>query len=88
MRFVVLVFFLCAVAMYVVLELERNRPEYRSAQNEERRLKLQLNDLRDQNEKLRDEVRRMRDDVFYLEKHARDNFGYAASNEIIIRFDK
>ena len=33
-------------------------------------------------------IRRMREDIFYIEKHAREKFGYAASNEIIVRFDK
>ncbi len=88
MRFAVLLVFLCAVAAFVVLELERGRPEYQSAQNEERRLKLQLGDLRAQNGHLREEVKRMREDIFYIEKHAREKFGYAASNEIIVRFDK
>ena len=88
MRFTVIILFLCAIAAFVLFELERGRPEYRGAQNEERRLKLQLADLRSQNERMREQVRRMRDDIFYIEKHAREKFGYAASNEIIVRFDK
>jgi cell division protein FtsB len=88
MKFLAALLLLCAAAVFVALEVERNRPEYLATRNEERRLKLQLDDLRAQNDQLRAQVGRMKDDVFYLEKHAREKFGYAASNEIIYRFDK
>lgn len=88
MRFLGLLFILTAVAVVVVLEAARHHPGYRTALQEERRLQQQLADLRARNEALKHEIRLLRESAFHIEKYARDTYGYAASNELIFKFER
>ncbi len=88
MRFLALVAVLTVAAVVVVLEAARHHPEYRTALNEERRLKQQLAELRARNEALKQEIRLLRESAFHVEKYARDTYGYAGTNELIIKFER
>jgi len=88
MRYLLLLAMLTAVAVVVVLEAARHHPGYRAALLEERRLQQQLAELRARNDALKQEIRLMRESAFHIEKYARDTYGYAASNELIFKFDR
>jgi len=44
--------------------------------------------LQAQTQQLKEELRLLKEDTFYLEKYAREKFGYAASNELVFKFDQ
>ncbi len=88
MRYLLLLCVLTAMAIAVVLQIERNRPSYLTALNEERRLQQRVKELQAQTQQLKEELRLLKEDTFYLEKYAREKFGYAASNELVFKFDQ
>jgi cell division protein FtsB len=88
MRFALALILLTGVAIVFVIRYERTRADYLEALNEERSLKQQLSDLRNENERLKREIYLMTSDPFYLEKYARDAYGLAKSNELIYKLEK
>lgn len=88
MRFLLILAFLTGVAVVVVFEAARRDQGYRAALQEERRLQQQLAELRARNEELKREIRLLRESPFHVEKYARDTYGYAASNELVFKFER
>ncbi|HET6514924.1 MAG TPA: septum formation initiator family protein [Thermodesulfovibrionales bacterium] len=51
-------------------------------------LEKELRDIETRNEHLRSEVKMFNENPFYIEKHARENFGMAKPDELIFKYDR
>lgn len=51
-------------------------------------LEKQINEIQKENEQLRSQVDALKKDPFYIEKHAREEFGLAKPDEYIFQYDR
>lgn len=51
-------------------------------------LEQELKDIDLKNDRLRSELKLLNENPFYLEKHARENFGMAKPDEYIFKYDR
>ena len=88
MKFLVAVVFITITAITLIYFFQSKGPDYFKTRSEEKKLSVQIRNLRDENDKLKKQIYLLKTDPFYLEKYARDTYGLAASNEIIFKFDE
>jgi cell division protein FtsB len=76
---------------YVVLNLltgDMSVMRYRDLREKKAALNEELSGIRKENDKLRTAISSYRTDDFYVEKHAREDFGLAHPDEYIFLYDK
>lgn len=52
------------------------------------RLEQEIKDVEMKNARLKSDLQQMKENPFYLEKHAREDFGMAKPDEYIFRYDR
>ncbi|MCK5851615.1 septum formation initiator family protein [bacterium] len=88
MKFLIAVVLSTITAIALIYIFQSKGPDFLKARSEEKKLSIEIRNLRDENDKLKKEIYLLKTDPFYLEKYARDTFQLAASNEIIFKFDE
>lgn len=88
-RYVLYTFILLSL-VYVVGSLlfgERGLMRYMTLSQKESALRSEVTALRQENEDLRTVIESYEKNEFFLEKHARENFGLAGPDEYIYRYE-
>lgn len=67
---------------------ERGLMRYVELGKKETALQSEINRIKHENERLRAAIESYKDNEFYLEKHARENFGLAGPDEYIYRYEQ
>lgn len=52
------------------------------------KLEQQIKDMERENTQIRSQIKSLKEDPFYLEKHAREEFGLARPDEYIFQYDR
>ncbi|MFZ6017303.1 MAG: FtsB family cell division protein [Nitrospirota bacterium] len=60
---------------------------YRELNKTKARLEKQIDDIKKENMQLETQIKLLREDPFYMEKHAREEFGLARPDEYIFQYD-
>ncbi len=77
--------------IYLIITLffgDRGLLKYIELKKTEARMERQIKELKKDNEHLRSEIKSLREDPFYIEKHAREDFGLARPDEYIFQYDR
>lgn len=61
---------------------------YRELKNKKNQIELEVRDIELRNDRLRAELKALKEDPFYIEKHAREEFGMARPGEYIFKYDR
>lgn len=61
---------------------------YRELNNKKNRLALEIKDLEARNNHLQTNVKQLKENPFYIEKHARENFGMARPDEYVFKYEE
>lgn len=61
---------------------------YLKLQKKRDHITREIKEIEEKNALLRTDVQRLRENPFYLEKHAREDFGMARPDEYIFKYDK
>jgi len=61
---------------------------YKELSTKKARLESQIKDIEDDNKQLRSQITSIQQDPYFKEKHARENYGLAKPDEIIIQYDR
>ncbi|MEJ2323565.1 MAG: septum formation initiator family protein [Nitrospirota bacterium] len=88
-RYVLYTFLLLSL-IYVVGSLffgERGLMRYTALSQKESELRAEVNAINKENDDLRAVIESYENNEFYLEKHARENFGLAGPGEYIYRYE-
>jgi len=67
---------------------ERGLMRYAELGKKETALRSEVSHLKQENDKLRAVIESYEENEFYLEKHARENFGLAGPDEYIYRYEE
>lgn len=67
---------------------ERGLLKYIKLQKTKAQLKTEITSLEAENNRLRAEVKALKEDPYYIEKHAREEFGLARPGEYIFQFQQ
>ncbi|MBM4140759.1 MAG: septum formation initiator family protein [Nitrospira sp.] len=61
---------------------------YRELYKTKTRLEKQINEINKENVQLKSQIDSLKKDPFYIEKHAREEFGLAKPDEYIFQYDR
>jgi cell division protein FtsB len=78
-------------ALYLVISFtfgDAGFLRYRSLGEKKNQLARELNEIDSRNARLRSEVKLLKEDPFYIEKHAREEFGMAKPDEYIFKYEQ
>jgi cell division protein FtsB len=67
---------------------DRGLLKYIELNKTEARMERQIKELEKDNEYLRSEIKSLKEDPFYIEKHAREDFGLVRPDEYIFQYDR
>ena len=89
-RYVLYTFlFLSLIYLFTALLMgDRGLMRYLELQEKQTTLDAQIEALRADNERLRQAIQSYRGNDFFLEKHARENFGLSGKDEFIYLYEK
>lgn len=62
--------------------------KYRELHKTKTRLEKQINEINKENVQLKSQIDSFKKDPFYIEKHAREEFGLAKPDEYIFQYDR
>lgn len=84
-RRMILVTILCLIVnVYIIYSVSSIFSEVHQKKIESKKLSVELNDLKDEEDVLKSEVNKLKDPV-YIGKYAREKFLYSGDDEFIIR---
>jgi cell division protein FtsB len=88
-----LIFFtvMCLTLLYLVIRFtfgETGLFRYIDVQQKKGQLVREIKEIEARNSGLRSDVRLLKEDPFYLEKHAREEFGMAKPDEYIFKYER
>jgi cell division protein FtsB len=89
-RYVVYTILLLSI-LYVIATVlvgERGLMRYLELSHREATLSAEVSELKQENQKLRDVLDSYGENSFYIEKHARENFGLAEKDEFIYLYEE
>lgn len=62
--------------------------KYLELKDRKARLEEEIKEIESKNARLKSELRLLKEDPFYIEKHAREDFGMARPDEYIFKYDQ
>jgi cell division protein FtsB len=83
------VIFLCFVYLIInILFGDMGFLRYRELYTKKTRIEAQIKEIEQENKQLRSQIQSIKEEPFYKEKHAREDYGLARPDEIIIQYDR